>query len=235
MAATALTGGTVAKKRRAKDYQDAQLSDPSMPQASEHSGLSVAQTKDNIRQANQQEGNPGVLVLAVLVVTVFIGFYYHIVALQGMQELTGGMAMLDHRLSGFTVADVEHLATRMDDDALGQYNWVHITAGRIFPVMMGLSVITVGLWTLGSVLAKWGAVIAAVLYAGLEIWASVARENALHNVTDASVSLASTLTIIQWLLLTFLVIWIVAMLILKFIGRNSPGLATSLEPDRQIP
>src|SRR5699024_12276373 len=118
-----------------------------------------------------------------------------------------------------------HRARRMDDDALVHYNWVHITAGRIFPVMMGLSVIAVGLWTLRSVLAQWGAVIAAVLYAGLEIWASVARDNALHNVTDASVSLASTLTIIQWLLLTFLVIWIVAMLILKFIGRNKIGRA----------
>src|SRR5699024_1891745 len=151
---TSLPGGTEAKERRAKDYPDSQLADPSMPQASEQSGLFLAQTKDNIRQAMQLEGNPGVLVLAVVAVTVVIGFYYHIVALQGMQELTGGMAMLDHRLSGFTVADVEHLAKRMDDDALGQYNWVHITAGRIFPVMMGLSVITVGLWTLGSVLAK---------------------------------------------------------------------------------
>src|SRR5699024_6274733 len=146
---------------------------------------------------------------------------YHIVALQGMQELTGGMAMLDHRLSGFTVADVEHLATRMDDDALGQYNWVHITAGRIFQVMMGLSVITVGLWTLRSVLAKWGAVISAVLNAGLEFWASVPLESALHNVTDASVCLASTQTVIELLLLRFLVIWIVAMLLLKFIGCNS--------------
>src|SRR5690625_4347304 len=235
MAATALTGGTVAKKRRAKDYQDAQLADPSMPQASEHSGLSVAQTKDNIRQANQQEGNPGVLVLAVLVVTVFIGFYYHIVALQGMQELTGGMAMLDHRLSGFTVADVEHLATRMDDDALGQYNWVHITAGRIFPVMMGLSVIAVGLWTLRTKLAKWGAVAAAVVYAALEIWASITREAALHDITEANTSLGSTLTVLQWLIFAFLVIWIVAMLVLKFIGRNNPGLATSMDPEREIP
>jgi len=225
----------MARKRRAKDYKDTQLADPSTTSASEYAGLSVAQAKDDIRQANQQEGNPGVLVLAVLVVTVFIGFYYHIVALQSMQQLTGGMIMLDHRLSGFTVADVEHLTARLDHDALGQYNWVHITAGRIFPVMMGLSVVTVGLWTLRSVLAKWGAVVAAVLYAGLEIWASVARESSLYDVTDASVSLASTLTIIQWLLLTFLVIWIVVMLILKFIGRNSPGLTTSLEPDRYIP
>lgn len=225
----------MAKKRRAKDFKDTQLADPSTTQSAQPPGLSMAQAKDDIRQANQQEGNPGVLVLAVLVVTIFIGFYYHIVALQSMQQLTDGMSMLDHRLSGFTPADVEHLAGRMDSDALGHYNWVHITAGRIFPIMVGLSVITVGLWTLRSVLAKWGAVAAAVLYAGLEIWASISRENAIHNITEANVSLASTLTVVQWLLLTFLVIWMVAMLILKFIGRNSPGLATSLEPDRQIP
>src|SRR5699024_2141442 len=95
------TGGSMARKRRAKDYKDTQLADPSTTSASEYAGLSVAQAKDDIRQANQQEGNPGVLVLAVLVVTVFIGFYYHIVALQSMQQLTGGMIMLDHRLSGF--------------------------------------------------------------------------------------------------------------------------------------
>src|SRR5699024_2467500 len=112
---------------------------------------------------------------------------------------------------------------------------VHITAGRIFPVMMGLSVIVVGLWTLRSKLAKWGAVVVALGYAALEIWASATREAALHNVTEANVSLASTLTVLQWLLLAFLVIWVAAMLILKFIGRNSSGLATSMDPEREIP
>lgn len=225
----------MARKRRAKDYETDQ------PAPHEHSTkvdrprLTIAQTKKDIRQANQQEGSPGVLVLAVLAVTLFIAFYYHILALQGMQQLTSGMPMLDHQISGFTVTDVGRLADRMDDDALGQYNWVHITAGRIFPVMMGLSVIVVGLWTLRSKLAKWGAVVVALGYAALEIWASATREAALHNVTEANVSLASTLTVLQWLLLAFLVIWVAAMLILKFIGRNSPGLATSMDPGREIP
>lgn len=225
----------MARKRRAKDYEGEQPVASRPGGEAERPRMSVGQAKEDMRQAHQQDGNPAILVIAVLAVTVFVGFYYHIMALQGMQQLTEGMSMLDHRISGFTVTDVEQLADRMDNDALGQYNWVHITAGRIFPVMMGLSVIAVGLWSLRSTFAKWGAVIAAAGYAALEIWASISREAALHNISEANVSLASTLTVVQWLLLAFLIVWIAAMLILKFIGRNSPGLATSMDPDREIP
>lgn len=225
----------MARKRRAKDYEDNDATRNTPKQKADRPRLTVAQAKEDIRRANRQEGSPGMLILAVLAVTVFIGFYYHILALQGMQQLTGGMSMLDHHLSGFTVTDVERLSERMDDDALGQYNWVHITAGRIFPIMFGLSIITVGLWTLRTKLAKWGAVIAAVVYAALEIWASISREAALHDITQANVALASSLTVLQWLLFAFLVVWVVAMLVLKFIARNNPGLATSMDPDREIP
>ena len=223
----------MARKRRAKDYEKHQPA-PGKPKA-ERPRFTVSQAKEDIHHANQQEGNPGILVFAILAVTAFIAFYYHILALQGMEQLTGGMAMLDHRLGGFDVADVERLAERMDDDAMGQYNWVHITAGRIFPIMMALSVIAVGLWTLRSTLAKWGAVIIAVGYAALEMWASVTREAALLDITETNVALASSLTIAQWIIVVFLVIWLAVMLILKFIGRNSPGLETSLDPDREIP
>lgn len=225
----------MARKRRAKDHQGHQASRQTPGNKADRPRLTVAQAKEDIQQAGRQEGSPGMLVLAVLAVTLFIGFYYHILALQGMQQLTGGTPMLDHHVSGFTITDVEHLAERMDDDALGQYNWVHITAGRIFPVMLGLSVISVGLWTLRTKLAKWGAVVAAVIYAGLEIWASITREAALHDITEANASLASTLTVLQWLIFAFLIIWIAAMLVLKFIGRNNPGLDTSMDPQREIP
>ena len=225
----------MARKRRAKDYEASESAQPQSKKRVERPRLTAAQAKEDIRQANQQEGNPGILVFAVLAVTVFMAFYYHVLALQGMQQLTGGMSMLDHRLSGFSVTDVELLSDRMDDAAMGQYNWVHITAGRIFPVLMGLSVIAVGLWTLRSTVAKWGAVVAAIAYAALDMWGSMTRETALMESTQANVSLASTLTILQWLLLALLVVWIAAMLILKFIGRNSPGLATSMDPDREIP
>lgn len=220
-------------RRRAKDYEKNQP-DKRKPKA-ERPRLTKAQVKEDLQRANQQEGSPGILVFAVLVVTAFIAFYYHILALQGMEQLTGGMSMLDHRLGGFDVADVERLAERMDDDAMGQYNWVHITAGRIFPIMMALSVIAVALWTVRSKLAKWCAVILGVVYAVLDIWGSVTRETALLEPIEANVSLASSLTIAQWMLLTLLVIGIAVMLILKFIGRNSPGLETSLDPDREIP
>lgn len=225
----------MARKRRAKDYEVNRVAGAKPGTKADRPRMTMAQAKEDVQRANRQDGNPGILVLAVLAVTLFIGFYYHILALQGMQQLTGSMPMLDHQISGFTVSDVEQLAERMDDDALGQYNWVHITAGRIFPVMMGLSVIAVGLWTLRTRLAKWGAVVAAIAYAALEIWASITREAALHDITQANVSLASTLTVVQWLSMTFLVVWIVAMLILRFIGRNNPGLETSMDPDREIP
>lgn len=220
-------------RRRAKDYQNDEAA--KRGQQSEPPRLTKEQVKQDIQRANQQEGNPGILVFAVLAVTAFMAFYYHILALQGMEQLTGDMSMLDHRLAGFDVADVKRLAERMDDDAMGQYNWIHITAGRIFPIMMALSVIVVGVWTLRSKLAKWSAVVVGVGYAVLDIWAASTRETALLEPTEANITLASSLTVAQWLLLALLVIGLVVMLILKFIGRNSTGLEISLDPEREIP
>ncbi|GAA4107966.1 hypothetical protein [Enteractinococcus coprophilus] len=224
----------MARKRRAKDYASAEPAPKTKQTRAKRPHLTMAQAKSDIQHAGHQEGSPGILVFAILAVTVFIGFYYHIVALQGMEQLTGGMAMLDHRMSGFEVADVERLAERMDDDAMGQYNGVHITAGRLFPALMALGLIAVALWTLKTTWARWGAIIVAVGYAGLEIWATIAREQALRDVTQAKVALASSLTIAQWLLLILIIIWIVVMLVLKFVARNSTGLATSLDAEREI-
>lgn len=224
----------MARKRRAKDYANHEPAPQAKKTRAERPRLTVAQAKSDIKQAGHQEGSPGILVFAILAVTVFIGFYYHIVALQGMEQLTGGISMLDHRMSGFGLAEVELLAERMDAAAMGQYNGVHITAGRLFPVMMALSLIAVALWTLKTTWARWGAVIVAVAYAGLEIWATITREQALNDVTQANVTLASSLTIAQWLLLILIVIWIVVMLVLKFVGRNSTGLETSLDDEREI-
>lgn len=224
----------MARKRRAKDYDNHEPARQMSRPKAERPRLTMAQAKQDIQQAGTQQGSPGILVFAIIAVTLFIGFYYHIVALQGLQQLTGGMSMLDHRPGGFTFSDVEQLAGRMDDDALGQYNWVHITAGRIFPIMLGLSLIAVALWTIKNRWARWGAIVVAVGYAVLEMWAAYAREAALHELTESTVQLASSLTIAQWLLLIAIIIWIVVLLVLKFVGRNSPGLATSLDEEREV-
>ncbi|MDN5704466.1 MAG: hypothetical protein L0G71_03830, partial [Yaniella sp.] len=100
----------MARKRRAKDYEDNQTIRYTPNQKADRPRLTAAKAKDDLQQAGRQEGSPGILVLAVLAVTLFIGFYYHILALQGLQQLTGGMSMLDHHVSGFTLTDVEHLA-----------------------------------------------------------------------------------------------------------------------------
>ena len=224
----------MARKRRAKDYANHEPAPAQQTTRADRKRLTVAQAKADIRQAGHQEGSPGILVLAILAVTVFIGFYYHILALQGMEQLTGGLLMLDHRMSGFDLTAVEQLGERMDDEALRQYNWIHITADRIFPIMMGLRLIAVALWTLKTIWARWSAIIVAIGYAAFELWAATAREQALNDVTQANVTLASSLTIAQWLLFILLVIWIVVILVLKFVGRNSAGLATSLDDEREI-
>lgn len=224
----------MARKRRAKDYDRTEPASEAPKSKAERPRLTMAKAKQDIGQAGQQDGSPGILVFAIIAVTLFIGFYYHVLALQGMQQLTGGMSMLDHRLAGFNASDVEQLAGRMDDAALGQYNWVHITAGRIFPVMLGLSLVAVALWTLGNQWAKWTAFGVAVGYAALEIWAAGTRETALHDMTEANVQLASSLTIAQWMALIGIIIWMIVLLVLKFVGRNSPGLAASLDAEREI-
>lgn len=203
------SGGTVA---RSKDNR---------PNRPERPRMSVTQARDDLQRSGQQQGSPGMLIIALLGTLAFIAFYYHGLVLEQMTQLTGGLSMLDHRITGYSLEDVTALAAVMDDDALGQLNWVHKTAGMIFPITVALAVSVVGAWSLRSVPLRWVTLASGVIFAVVDIWENIAIERALHELTADAVATASLLTQLRWVLLAVLIVWLVIMLIQRLRRRSS--------------
>lgn len=183
--------------------------------------MTVAKAREDMQAAGQQQGSPGMLIIALIGTMAFMAFYYHYVVLPQMTQLAGGLSMPDHRPFGYSVADVTSLAAVMDGAAMGQLNWVHKTAGVVFPLVTALAVSAVGAWCLRTSRAKWITLAVSVLFVVIDIWENIAIEAALHEPVAPAVQLASTLTVLRWLLLTLLVAWMVVMLVSRFKNRKA--------------
>jgi hypothetical protein len=175
-----------------------------------HPRLSVDQVRQDLRSSGQQEGSPGMLVIAALAAALFMFFYLHIVALPQMSALSGGLPMPDHRFF-YSAADLAELDAAMDDPAHGQLNWVHKTAGVIFPVFVAIAVSAVAAWCLPRGAGRWITYIAAVVFAVVDIVENVLIESAL-NAGGEGAALASAFTTTSWVLLVVLALWVVVML-----------------------
>lgn len=154
------------------------------------------------RAAEGTQSNPRMLVYALLVTTIFLFAYLHLFALPQMTQFTGGFSMPDALLTGYDVSDIERLRSVMDEDALGQLNFVHKTAGILFPVSFFLTTwAVVGLMMREGVL-RWLLLAAAGLYSAMDIAENFLIDEILVSdpVDAAMVNTASALTVSSWLL-----------------------------------
>lgn len=203
----------MSQKNRKKPPAGAQAKPPAGVAPVKRPGLSVGQARQDLRSSGQQEGSPGMLIIALLGVTLFMFFYLHIVALPQMSALSGGLPMPDHRFS-YGAADLSELAGAMDDAALGQLNWVHKTAGVIFPLCVFLCVSAVAAWSLPRGVGRWASYAAGALFAVVDIAENILIETALASAGEGA-ALASAFTSARWVLLVTITLWVVVMIIAK--------------------
>ena len=90
----------------------------SSPGPVRHPTVSVSRARADLAAAGQQEGNPTMLVIALLVSTAFMFAYLHLLVLQQMTQLSGGLAMPDSMMFGYDSGYIVQLAGAMDADAL---------------------------------------------------------------------------------------------------------------------
>ena len=154
------------------------------------------------RSPQQAEGNAKLIIIAGLVASVFMFWYLHLLTLQQMTQLSGGLAMPDSLLGGFTPEYIGQLAGTMDEAARGQLNYVHKTAGTIFPLVAGFTFLLVfGTWLTAKAL-RWAAFALVAAFAVVRLWGNVAVDTALASPTDAGAAvLASVLVVLGWALL----------------------------------
>lgn len=175
-----------------------------------HPRPSMAQARQDLEASGQKEGSPGMLVAALLGTTLFMFFYLHVLVLPQMAQLSGGLPMPDQQFL-YGSAYLAELDAAMDEPAHGQLNWVHKTAGVIFPIAVGLSVAAVAAWCLPRGWGRWVSYAAGALFAVVDIVENMLIESALRAGGDGA-ALASAFTTARWVLLVAITAWIVLMI-----------------------
>lgn len=171
------------------------------------------------RTPQKAENNANLLLIAGSVAALFLFWYFHLLTLNQMSGISGGLTMPDSMVFGFDVAHVEALRAAMDSDARGQLQFVHKTAGMLFPLVFALISMTVIAMNVAKRSLRRTLWVIPIVFAAVQLWANVAIDNMLGAaVLDAgSVTLASTLVVLSWL---FLVLSLVAMAVALFLGRK---------------
>jgi hypothetical protein len=207
------SGGRPQAQAKAQGKAAGQEAGPADAAPVKHPKLSVGQVKQDLQSSGQQEGSPGMLVIALLVATLFMFFYLHVIALPQMSALSGGLPMPDHRFV-YTAADLAELDAVLDDTAHGQLNWVHKTAGVIFPLFVFAAVSAVAAWCLPRGWGRWISYAAGAVFAVVDIVENMLIESALDAGGEGA-AWASAFTTARWVLLVAIAAWIVVMVLGK--------------------
>ncbi len=171
------------------------------------------------RDPAKAAGNANLILIAGLVASAFLFWYFHLLTLEQMTQLTNGHAMPDSMLAGFDQGYIDQLRGSMDADARGQLQYVHKTAGTLFPLVFGFSAMIMIALNVARKPVRWALWAAPVLFAGVQLWANFAIDGMLSAGTldGGQVALASLLVVASWVLLVLSLLACGAAL---FIGRR---------------
>ncbi|MEC5181943.1 hypothetical protein RCH07_003314 [Arthrobacter sp. CG_A4] len=176
------------------------------------------------RSPQKAQNNSNLILIAGVVASLFLFWYVHLLTLNQLTQLTGGVAMPDSLFGGFDQGFVERLRSVMDEDARGQLNYVHKTAGLLFPLIFGFTwLLLIGTNVAGKAL-RWALWAVPILFVVVRLWGNVAIDAMLSaDAADAGqVALASGLTVAGWVLLVLsLVVGGAAV----FLGRKTAAAA----------
>lgn len=151
----------------------------------------------------EAQNNTNLIVIAGAVACLFLFWYLHLLTLNQLTQLTGGVSMPDSMIGGFDPAFVEQLRAVMDDAAKGQLNYVHKTAGTLFPLIFALTWLLLIGTNIARKSLRWALWALPLLFVVVRLWGNVTIDSMISADTlDAGqVALASGLTVAGWVLL----------------------------------
>ncbi len=155
------------------------------------------------RTPQKAQGNANLILIAGAVASLFLFWYFHLLTLNQMTDLSGGLAMPQSMVLGFDVPYVESLRAAMDADALGQLNYVGKTAGTLFPLIFAITALTLIAANVSKKALRWALWVLPLAFAGISLWANAAVDSMLgaETLDPGAVSLASVLVTASWMLL----------------------------------
>lgn len=155
------------------------------------------------RTPQKAESNSNLILVAGVVASLVLFWYLHLLTLDQLRQLAGGLAMPDSLPGGFDAAYASQLSSAMDEGARGQLNYVHRTAGTLFPLIFGFTwLLLIGTSVAGKGL-RWALWSLPLLFVVVRLWGNAAIDAMLAaGASDpAQVALASGLTVAGWILL----------------------------------
>lgn len=155
------------------------------------------------RTPEKAQGNSNLIVIAGVVASLFLFWYLHLLTLDQLTQLTKGLAMPDSLVGGFDPAYIGRLQGEMNGDALGQLNYVHKTAGTLFPLIFGFTWLLLIGTNVARKALRWALWAVPMLFVVVRLWGNVAIDAmmASEGPDAGQVALASGLTVAGWVLL----------------------------------
>lgn len=155
------------------------------------------------RTPEKAQGNSTLIVIAGVVASLFLFWYLHLLTLDQLTQLTKGLAMPDSLVGGFDPAYIGRLQGEMNGDALGQLNYVHKTAGTLFPLIFGFTWLLLIGTNVARKALRWALWAVPMLFVVVRLWGNVAIDAmmASEGPDAGQVALASGLTVAGWVLL----------------------------------
>jgi hypothetical protein len=149
-----------------------------------------------------QKSNGHLVLIAAAVAALFLFWYFHLLTLGQMTQLSDGMTMPDMLVGGYDIGYVERLRETMDDDARGQLSYLHKTAGTLFPLIFAFAWLLLVQLNAGRRWLRWLLWTPVLLFVVVDLWENVAIDAmlALSTPDAGAVALASTLTVLRWIL-----------------------------------
>ncbi|CAH0323433.1 hypothetical protein [Microbacterium sp. Bi128] len=172
------------------------------------------------RTPQKAQSNSNLIVIAGVVASLFLFWYLHLLTLNQLTQLSGGQAMPDSLVGGFDLGFVEQLRAAMDADARGQLNYVHKTAGMLFPLIFGFTWLLLIGTNVARKSLRWALWSLPLLFAAVRLWGNTVIDEMMSADTldGGQVAMASGLTVAGWVLLALSIVAGVAAVLL---GRKA--------------
>jgi hypothetical protein len=171
------------------------------------------------RTPEQAQGNAGLILWAGFAASVLLFWYFHLLTLNQMTGLSSGVPMPDQLIGGYDAGYVEVLRATMDEDARGQLNYLHKTAGLLFPLFFALTTMLAVNLHVPRGMLRWALWAVPMLFAVVDLWENAAIDAMLaaSRLDPGAVALASTLTVGRWVLLIGTAVVAAVVLVLAFV------------------
>jgi hypothetical protein len=181
------------------------------------------------RTPEKAQNNSNVIIIAGVVASLFLFWYLHLLTLNQLTQLSGGLPMPDSQVGGFDQGFAEQLRRALNGDARGQLNYLHKTAGTLFPLVFGFTWLLLIGTNVARKALRWALWSLPLLFVVARLWGNVAIDAMVADPTlDAGqVALASFLTVAGWVLL---VLSLLAGGAAVFLGRRPSKRAPQTSP-----